>query len=175
MATRDCRLHFRHSIIEAEHVHQIIDTLIGNNCFRMGVTSIPEERIRNGVSQLRDLIREMVSGKRAQLDFSNPKLLKGAALEQALSGATLIWMMAHGEPCTIDLLPDGSMWGHAGHAKEDQDVGHWWIEDDRWCRRWDHWAFAERRRYYVVMNEQQIQLFNDACKRVDSLIIHRST
>ena len=54
----------------------------------MGVTSIPGERIRQGIRQLRDLIWDLGYGDRAILDENDPRLLKGEALNQMMTGIT---------------------------------------------------------------------------------------
>ncbi len=130
------------------------------HCFRMGVSSIPADRIRAGVAELAALIGELTSGDIDLLDPSDPDLLRRDRLQQVMAGATFTYNTVYGDPCTIVLHHDGRMTGRAGHADEERDQGRWWIEDDLWCRQWDEWAYAEQMCFQVVVRDRQIRWFN---------------
>ena len=153
-----------------KHFYAIQDK--SKNCFRMGVTSIPGDRIREGVEHLRELMWDLSSGEDEFLQDNDPRQLKGRELQQIISGSTWIYKTVYDDPCTFVLHPDGSMTGHAGHADEEQDEGKWWIEDDRWCRQWEQWAYGEKSRYFITMNGQHLRLYNSEKRLVDSAIIH---
>ena len=142
------------------------------NCFRMGVTSIPGEKIREGVKHLRELMWELSSGEAEFLDEEDPGFLKGEELERTMRGSTWIYKTVYGDPTTFELHPDGSMTGRAGHADEDQDEGRWWIEGDLWCRQWNEWAYGEKSRYYISRQGQHLKIYNTEKRLVDSAIIH---
>ena len=129
------------------------------NVFRMGITGIPVERIRDGVAALAEVIREMTAGDIPHLDVRRQRWLKGAALRKALTGATLLYKTVYGDPCTIELHEDGSMVGRAGYANEDRDTGRWWIEGDLWCRQWQVWAYGEVSQLYTRIDGGRIQWF----------------
>lgn len=130
------------------------------HCFRMGVTSIPADRIRAGVADLAALIGELTSGDIEHLDPADPDLLRGDRLQAILSGATFMYNTVYGDPCTIELLADGRMRGRAGRSDEERDQGRWWVEGDLWCRQWDEWAYAEQMSFRVVVRDRQIKWFN---------------
>ena len=138
----------------------------------MGVTSIPEKNVREGMKQLMNIMWELGSGKAEYLDDADPDYLKGAELEQTMRGSTWVYKTVYGEPATFELHPGGSMTGRAGHANEEQDEGRWWVEGDLWCRQWKEWAYGETGRYYITRNGQQLKLFNLEKRLVDSAIIH---
>lgn len=142
------------------------------NCFRMGVTSLPRERIREGVEKLRDLMWELASGEEDFLDDDDPGLLRGKALEETMRGSTWIYKTTYGDPATFELHEDGRMTGRAGHANEERDEGRWWVEGDLWCRQWTQWAYGEAGRYYITMNGQLLRVYNTEKRLVDSAIIH---
>ena len=142
------------------------------NCFRMGVTSIPKNNIREGVKKLRELMWELSSGEAEFLDASDPGFLKGADLKQTVSSSTWIYSTVYGDPTTFELRADGTMSGRAGHADEEQDEGRWWVEGDLWCRQWNQWAYGEESRYYIARNGQQLKIYNTERRLVDSAIIH---
>lgn len=142
------------------------------NCFRMGVTSIPKERIREGVEKLREVMWELASGEGDFLDDDDPCLLRGKALEKAMSGSTWIYKTSYGDPATFELHDNGHITGRAGHANEDCDEGRWWVEGDLWCRQWAHWAYGEPSRYYITMSDQHLRIYNTEKRLVDSAVIH---
>jgi GntR family transcriptional regulator/MocR family aminotransferase len=154
--------------------HYYASTRSSRNCFRMGVTSIDSSRIREGVSQLREVMWEFNSSKSEFLDENDPAWLKGEKLERTISGSNWIYKTTYGDPATFELHPDGTMTGRAGHANEDQDKGRWWIEGDFWCRQWDNWAYGEKSRYYLTLQGQRLKIFNTEKRIVDSAIIQAS-
>ena len=97
----------RRGILIEPDTHYYARSKGSRNCFRMGVASIPQGKIREGVEHLRELMWEVGSGQAEYLDDEDPAFLKG----------TLV--------------------GRAGHANEDCDRGRWWVEGDLWCRQWD--------------------------------------
>jgi GntR family transcriptional regulator/MocR family aminotransferase len=138
------------------------------NWFRMGVTSIPSERIREGVRRLRDLLLDMSYGDDVMLDENDPGLLRGDALVKMMSGATLIYRTVFYESCTLLLKADGSMTGRAGKNDEDRDTGKWWIENDTWFRQWNHWSYGELEAYRITVNGSTINWYNESGRLVDS-------
>jgi len=141
------------------------------NSFRMGVTSIPADRIRAGVGELGALINELTSGAIEKLDPADGNLLRGAALQQAMTGATFTYNTVYGDPCTIELLPGGLMKGRAGHADEEVDQGRWWVEGDLWYRQWDEWSYAKLACFQVVVHDQRIKWFNPNGELVNSAVV----
>ena len=144
------------------------------NCFRMGVTSLVVDKIRPGVERLVKLIRELVKGQVEQLTTSSGDWLKGDALVEAMSGATMLYREVNGWPCTIIYHPDGSMTGTRGFANEDGDAGHWRVDGDRLFRRWDRWAYGEEKAYFIVIGGGKIKFFNDDQQIIDSGFIRLS-
>jgi GntR family transcriptional regulator/MocR family aminotransferase len=126
------------------------------NFFRLGVTSIPEEHIREGVRQLSELLREVSGDRTEKLDKKDSTLLSGEQLATLLPGATIHYKTFYGDPCTIELHEDGSMTGRAGYANEDCDEGKWWLEGDLYCRQWKQWGYGETSKLLVSVNENQI-------------------
>jgi GntR family transcriptional regulator / MocR family aminotransferase len=143
------------------------------NVFRMGVTSIPKERIRSGVEVLARLIRgDRKLGSRRIEDESSAPLLS-RELRRALSGSTWLYNTVYGEPCTLELRSDGALIGRAGYANDDCDTGRWWIENDRWHRQWLHWAYGEVNAYAITIAGDQVRLFNAEGLLVDTSLIVR--
>jgi len=141
------------------------------NCFRMGVTSLPVENIRPGVARLVKLIRALAKGQVEHLSTSSGKWLTGSELRRTMSGATFLYREVYGVPTTIDLHPDGSMSGRRGFANEESDTGRWWVDGDRWHRKWKHWVYGEETAYYVVIDVDKIKWFNGDRQIVDSSYI----
>jgi GntR family transcriptional regulator/MocR family aminotransferase len=162
----------KRGILIEPDTHYYAGSRSSRNCFRMGVTSIPGERIREGVKQLRELMWELASGEAEFLDLEDPALLRGAEVESVMSGSTWIYKTVYGDPATFRLHPDGRLSGRAGHADEEHDEGLWWVEGDLWCRQWKQWAYGEPKRYYISRQGQQLRLYNVSGRLVDSAIIH---
>ncbi|MHA6288160.1 aminotransferase-like domain-containing protein [Maricaulis sp. CAU 1757] len=137
------------------------------NMFRLGVTSLPAEAIRDGIEELSRLVREL------SLPSGRPSLvaLDGDAIRQHLSGASLLYKTVYGEPCTIELHADGRMLGRAGFAGEDRDAGRWWVEGDRWFRQWRTWAFGEIRDFRVGVEGGRVHWLDEAGQSVDSALL----
>ena len=130
------------------------------NCFRMSVRGIQVGRIRPAVETLADLIRDLDPGLSERLDNCRGRWLRGTDLEQTLQGGSIDLETVYGDPCTIELLSDGTMVGRAGFADEDCDSGRWWIADDRWFRQWNNWAYGEAVGYHTVVEGTTIKWFN---------------
>tara|TARA_R110002153_G_scaffold3042_3_gene14383 strand:+ start:11515 stop:13338 length:1824 start_codon:yes stop_codon:yes gene_type:complete len=130
------------------------------NCFRMGVTSIPNDRIRAGVSKLAELIHQLTAEYEEKLTDASGKLLSNEVLKKLLPGTRLECQMVYGVPCTIDLLPDGSMSGHTSGIDSETDTGRWWIEDGMYWRQWKLWSYGEVKGLYVVVDGSQMKWFD---------------
>lgn len=145
----------------------------GDSALCMGVTSLDEPRIRAGVKALSRLLRGDLAVTPALLRDEPLAPLRGGALAQAMSGVRLVYTTVYGEPCTLELLADGQLQGVAGHAGEDCDHGRWWIEEDRWCRQWQHWAYAEVSGYSVVVDGDQVRWYDQQGLLADVAVIIR--
>ncbi|UPT62758.1 MAG: PLP-dependent aminotransferase family protein [Hyphomonadaceae bacterium JAD_PAG50586_4] len=133
----------------------------GANAFRMGVSSLSLPRIRDGVAELAKVIHELTDPTLDRLDTAQPSWLKDDALSKIMPGATLLCHTAYGDPYSVEVRPDGTLIGKAGYAHEDCDEGEWWIEDDRWCRRWNNWSYSETARFLTVVERDQIRWYKD--------------
>jgi GntR family transcriptional regulator/MocR family aminotransferase len=63
------------------------------------------------------------------------------------------------------------MTGVLGYSNEEQDIGRWWVDEDRWYRRWSRWNYGEAKGYYIVIDGEQIKWFNEDRQIVDSAYI----
>jgi GntR family transcriptional regulator/MocR family aminotransferase len=151
--------------------HYYAGSRSSRNCFRLGVTSIPAERIREGVKLLHELMWELTSGAAEFLDEGDPALLRGEELARRMRGSTWIYKTVYGDPATFELHADGRLSGVAGHANEESDAGRWWVEGDLWCRQWKQWAYGEPGRYYITVQGQQLRLYNTGKRLIDTAII----
>lgn len=160
-----------------------------DECFRMGVTSIEENKIREGVEKLAQLLRELSGKQKINLEQSEHLPLSKHQLKEQLTGATLICKTVYGAPCTIELLSDGKMTGRAGHADEEYDTGRWWVEGERWFRQWQHWAYGEQAGFFITVDQlpenslkngthihesvryQEICWYNEKGRLIDTAII----
>ncbi len=143
------------------------------HCFRMGVTSIPHDRIREGVLQLRELFHDLTKNKPETFDSAIGEHLKGEELRQSLEGNTMITIIAYGDPCTIEICPGGKLVGRAGYAGEDTDQGKWWIEDNRWHRQWNRWAWGETGTYDIRLDGDVLKLFDEDGWLIDRYVAQK--
>ena len=116
--------------------HYYATSKVPDNCFRMGITSIPHDRIRAGVLELRDLFYDLTRNKIENFSSACGRHVVEPDLQDMIADTTMISEIAYGDPCTIQLFADGSMIGRAGYENEDCDAGTWWIERNKWCRQW---------------------------------------
>ncbi|MBS0383495.1 MAG: PLP-dependent aminotransferase family protein [Proteobacteria bacterium] len=137
--------------------------------FSMGVTSIPEARIREGVRALAGLLRASRSG----VETGPRRTLSGSALRRALAGRTFLYNTVYGEPCTIEVCRSGELIGMAGYANDDPDTGRWWIDGNRWYRQWDHWAYGEAEGYAIAVEGERLYWYDAAGHLVDKAVILR--
>jgi GntR family transcriptional regulator/MocR family aminotransferase len=84
-----------------------------------------------------------------------------------------LYNTVYGEPCTLHLGADGSLTGRAGYSKEDRDSGRWWVEGNRWFRQWHQWAYGEAAGYFIVVQNEQMRIFNNDGLLVDTAVIVR--
>ncbi len=144
------------------------------NCFRMSVRGIPVSRIRGAVKKLADLIRDLDQGLSERLEGCVGQWLRGEELRQRLAGKSIHLDTVYGDPCRIDLLPDGRMSGRAGFADEDCDTGRWWVEGDLWFRQWQNWVYGESVGYYTVVDGNTIKWFNRDGRLADKATLSAS-
>ena len=142
------------------------------NCFRMGVTSIPNEKIRSGVQKLADLIHQLTADYEEKLTNAKGKLLSNDTLEQLLPNAQLECQMVYGVPCIIELLADGSMKGRTGGSDSEVDSGRWWIENGMYYRQWKLWAYGEIKGFYVIMDGDEMKWFDQNYCFVRQLVLN---
>jgi GntR family transcriptional regulator/MocR family aminotransferase len=153
-------------------MHYYDDEESAGNCFRMGVTSLPVERVRPGVTRLVELIRSQVSNYVECLSKTKGDWLRGEGLVAAMSGATILYQEVYGAPCTIKYHADGSMTGVLGFSNEEQDTGRWRIIDDCFYRQWNRWNYGEEKGYFIVIDGEQVKFFNSDGQIVDAAFIH---
>ncbi|HTN13511.1 MAG TPA: PLP-dependent aminotransferase family protein [Sphingomonadaceae bacterium] len=147
-----------------------LDSADHANVFRLGITGIRREEIRPGVEQLCAIMRNL-SANQASEPASEGRWLTQRELEQVLPGATLLYKTVYGDPCTIELMPDGSLRGRAGQTDEETDTGRWWIEGDRWFRQWDSWAYGEPSGFHIRLEDILLKWLNGEGKVVDTAIL----
>ena len=158
----------KHGILVEPVDHYYAESEHAENCFRMGVTSLSEDRIRPGVEKLTELIRDLVKGQVEQLSTSSGTWLTGDELQRIMSGATVLVREVYGAPCTIEHHPQGRMTGILGFANEDKDKGRWRVDGDLFYRKWDRWVYGEETGYYLVIDGDKIKYFNKERQIVDS-------
>lgn len=141
------------------------------NCFRMGITGIPTEKIREGVAALADLLQQLTRGDADTWQQWSGYALEGEILRSALCESTLLCKTVYGDPCAIKLLADGSMHGRAGYANEDTDTGEWWVDGEFWHRRWRRWSYGEEAAYRTVIRGDAIKWFDRDYKLVESAVV----
>lgn len=145
----------------------------GRQALCMGVTGISAERIREGVRNLSRLLRGDLAPAPRRIEEENVAPLRGKALRRAIAGCTLLYRTVYGEPCTLEIGADGDLVGTAGYAGEDCDRGHWWLEDDRWYRRWRQWAYGEAAGYTLVIDGDQVRFYGDDGLLADTAVLTR--
>ncbi len=158
----------QHGVLLEPVERYYMDPRRAENCFRMGVTSLPQQRIVPGVKRLVDLIRHLVRGQVEHLDNAVGTWARGEALARAMAGATIYYEEVYGTLCTIRLHPDGRMSGSMDTDAEDHDEGTWRVEGDRFFRRWKRWNYAAESAYYIVFDDERIKYFNQDRQIVDS-------
>jgi GntR family transcriptional regulator/MocR family aminotransferase len=161
----------KHGILIEPVEHYYAGAESADNCFRMGVTSLAEEKIRPGVERLVKLIRALARGQVEHLETSSGRWLTGEQLQATMAGATVLYREVYGAPCTIEYLPDGEMRGRLGFANEDHDAGQWRVEGDRFFRKWNQWNYSDEAGYYIVIDGDKIKYFNNDKQIVDSAYI----
>jgi GntR family transcriptional regulator/MocR family aminotransferase len=139
--------------------------------FRLGVTSLPLDRIRPGVAVLAEVVRALARGGEERLESASGVRLTGADLKRTMAGATLLYRTVYGEPCTIELAADGTMSGRAGYANEDRDTGRWWVEGDVWWRQWASWAYGEPTGFHTVLDGRTVKWFAADGRLIDSGVL----
>jgi GntR family transcriptional regulator / MocR family aminotransferase len=139
------------------------------NMFRLGVTSIQSDRIRDGIAALSDAMHAV--SKDGERPSSQQPTLSGDAIAKTLGGITLHYNTVYGEPCTIKLESDGHMIGRAGLAGEDKDTGRWWVEGDKWYRQWQRWAFTEVLGFRISVDGRHLSWLDESGRVVDSAVI----
>ncbi|PHS28820.1 MAG: GntR family transcriptional regulator [Robiginitomaculum sp.] len=156
-----------------EPVQNYYSRTVPNNVFRLGITGIAEDKIRDGVAAFATAFRETMDPTPSKTRFDATQALSGPAIKRACAGATLLCKTVYGDPCTIILKRDGDMQGRAGFANEDRDTGTWWVEGDFWCRQWSEWSYGEIGRFRVVLSGDRIEWFHEDGHLVDWAILVR--
>ncbi|WNC72254.1 PLP-dependent aminotransferase family protein [Thalassotalea psychrophila] len=144
------------------------------NCFRMGVTSIPNDKIRDGVSKLAELIHQLTAEYEEKLTNAKGRLLDQESLKKLLPNSILECQMVYGVPCTIELKANGSMLGRTGGEDQEVDSGRWWIENGMYYRQWKLWGYGELKGFYVIIDGEQMKWFDKHYRFVRELEIKQS-
>lgn len=131
------------------------------NCFRMGITSISNDKIQLGVSKLAQLIHQLTDEYEEKLSNAKGRLLDEKMLSNLLPDARLECQMVYGVPCTIELLKDGSMRGETGGNDNETDTGKWWIKNGMFYRKWNLWGYSEVKGFYVIMDGEEMKWFDE--------------
>jgi GntR family transcriptional regulator/MocR family aminotransferase len=141
------------------------------NCFRMGVTSIPTDRIQEGVKKLAELIYKLTENYEENLSNAKGRLLCHLELEQVLPDIKLECQMVYGVPCIIELRSDGVMFGHTGGKDPENDIGRWWIENGIYYRKWNLWSYGEVKGYYIIIDGNEMKWFDKNNRLARQLVI----
>ena len=155
--------------------HYFATQSVPENCFRMGVTSIANERIREGVEKLANLIRQLTNEFDETLSNATGKLLDEKHLQDILPNAVLECQMVYGVPCWITLMPDGTMYGRTGGSEREEDSGQWWLENGMFYRQWNSWVYGEQRGFYVILDGDEMKWFDKDYRFVRQLIMRGHT
>jgi GntR family transcriptional regulator/MocR family aminotransferase len=141
--------------------HYYATSQVPGNYFRLGISSIPVENIREGIQRLRELIRDLGTDDIEQLETAKGRRLSGKEIIAAFSDATVLWKGIEGDHATIYYAADGSADGRRGYAGVNLGQGTWWVEGDMWFRHWENWYFGEPLGFYVVLDGSTIKLFEE--------------
>lgn len=161
----------QHGILIEPVAHYFAGADAPRNVFRLGVTSLPAERIREGVARLAELMRNLSRDAIEHLDGHRGRRLGADDLASTIAGATLLSRTVYGDPCTVEIRDDGRLVGRAGFQDEDCDEGEWWVEGGLFCRRWRSWCYGETGRYIPVIDGAQIKWFNPEGRLIDAVAI----
>jgi GntR family transcriptional regulator/MocR family aminotransferase len=143
------------------------------NYFRMGITSIPLQKIREGVERLSQLIHELTSDRFETLEHARGNRLTPDEIREFFADTTVLWKTINGDPATIHYLADGRAEGSIGYANEDRGGGRWWVEGELWYRRWERWYFGEPLGFHVVIDGSTIKLFEEDGRLSDIGVLHK--
>jgi GntR family transcriptional regulator/MocR family aminotransferase len=136
--------------------------------FRLGVSSIPTEKIREGVQLLAQIMRQWdQSFEQATSNEPWGEHVTGEQLRDTMSRVEFIGQTVFGDPYRIALYKEGRMNGWEGYQDERQDKGQWWLEGDRWYRQWRSWSYGETLGFDIYLNNNRINWVRDG-KLVDS-------
>ena len=142
------------------------------NCFRLGVSAIPADRIRAGVAELAGVVRELTAGATEHLDNCRGRRLLAEDIRAMLPGASMTTKRVYGEPLEIRWGADGAMTGRAGLGGEDQDSGRWWLDGDRYVRQWNRWSYGETASYALVLDGSCLKFYLESGHIEDTLTFH---
>jgi len=141
-----------------------------NTVFRMGISSIPSDRIKIGVKKLALLIRDLAQQQQRRQYIT----LNNRQLKQRLIGTKITSHTVYDEAYTIEICADGQLKGHCQQDKTDCDTGQWRIEKDVFYRRWDNWVYNQEACYYVAVKHEKIYWLNMNKHLIDSGLILES-
>lgn len=139
-----------------------------SNVFRLGISSIPANRIKAGIKKLAALIRELEQQR--QQTFTP---LSSEQLLSMLPGAVISSHTVYGESYTIEILSDGRLKGFCEQDTEDCDTGEWRIEEGQFVRRWQHWVYGQEAHYFVAIKDNQIFWLNDDLELRDTGVVQK--
>tara|TARA_R110002126_G_scaffold97190_18_gene226796 strand:- start:2165 stop:4009 length:1845 start_codon:yes stop_codon:yes gene_type:complete len=151
-----------------------VNRFYGGKCkprhyFRLGVSSIPSHKIREGIGQLAKLMWQWQQEEQVEdtgLQHFG-RHLTGKALQQFASHCEFIGRTVFGDPYRIRLFADGSMQGFEGYHDEKHDTGKWWLEGERWFRQWQQWSYGEVLGFDLYIDDNRINWVRQG-KLVDS-------
>ncbi|KFL37531.1 PLP-dependent aminotransferase family protein [Arenimonas donghaensis] len=145
----------------------------GGHLLCMGVTGLEPAEVRAGVHALSRLVRGDLAATPRHLQQEGGTVLRGHALRRTVANARLLYNTVYGAPCTLQVHADGRLSGVAGDQGEDCDQGRWWIQDGRWYRQWQQWAYGEASGYDLVVEGEQLRFYGEDGLLADTAVLIR--
>ncbi len=97
-----------------------------------------------------------------------PSILSGEDVMRILPGNTLLSYDESG-PFWLYYPGPSTVWGQSSTG--DVDVGHWWIEDGRYCRTWRHWHDGATQCWIVASYGDDRIIWMDGPKAVGESLV----
>ncbi len=145
-----------------------MDPSQGKDYFRISVTAVPADNIRQGVRIIADYIQQKrkTSGRHLYKDTNT--MIPGNEIEKKIRGKQIICKSLYGDNYVMEALSNGDLQGHLTYYDDEYDQGRWWIEENFWCRKWNSWAFGEIGKYLISIKNNQIFWHDENGLLVDS-------
>lgn len=94
--------------------------------------------------------------------------LDASAAKAVMSGANITGTNSFGNPYSVTFNSNGTIDGVAGLNNEFKDTGSWWMDGNKFCRKYKAWLEAKAECFGISTESGNVRFHNASGKVIDT-------